>query len=62
MLVLQRMRYQSSKKRHHVIFPDYLKAFLLTYGGTKIQENKYLTQYTVSGFLPLPETGTPPSR
>ncbi|SHN34330.1 SMI1/KNR4 family protein [Chitinophaga sp. CF418] len=43
------------EKKYHVIFPDYLKAFLLVYGGTKIEETKYLTQYTVSVFLPLLE-------
>lgn len=41
------------EKKYHVIFPEYLKAFLLTYGGTKVAENKYLNQYTVSIFLPL---------
>ncbi len=43
------------EKKYHVIFPDYLKSFLLTYGGTNIEEDKYLTQYTVSSFLPLLE-------
>ncbi|SDG26741.1 SMI1/KNR4 family protein [Chitinophaga filiformis] len=43
------------ERKYHVIFPDYLKAFLLIYGGTRVEENKYLTQYTVSNFLPLLE-------
>ena len=43
------------ERKYHVIFPDYLKAFLLIYGGTKVEENKYLTQYTVSVFLSLLE-------
>lgn len=43
------------EKKYDVIFPDYFKAFLLTYGGTIIEESKYLSQYTVNVILPLLE-------
>lgn len=43
------------EKKYDIVFPDYLKTFLITYGGTKIEENKYPDQYTVSVFLPLLE-------
>lgn len=43
------------EKKYDVIFPEYLKVFLLTYGGTISEENKYGTQYTVNVFLPLLE-------
>lgn len=44
------------EKKYRIIFPEYLKAFLLTYGGTKVAENNYLNQYTVSVFLPLQDS------
>ncbi|MCS3799150.1 SMI1/KNR4 family protein [Niastella sp. OAS944] len=43
------------EKKYDIIFPEYLKAFLLTYGGTTTEEHKYLDQYTVNDFLPLQE-------
>ena len=41
------------EKKYDVVFPDYLKSFLLTYGGTTTEENRYLDQYTVNDFLAL---------
>ena len=43
------------EKKYDVIFPDYFKVFLLTYGGTIVEECRYLDQYTVNDFLPLLE-------